>query len=216
MNFTLFKILLLLSLFFYQAVWADVQINNYKKNHSWINDWNTSLKEELKKDQYTSGSESMLNIKIDEGDLSELGCVGYNKASIEEKSDFWIVFFSSLARAESAFNPKAISPKSKGSRSYGLLQLAKLTAKNRCDIDISKQDILVPEKNLICGLKLMNWQLHGAPVNDERKLRADLEGKIFGKYIFQWGPLRQNDHRGRSLLVNWFKSHLDQMKFCNQ
>jgi hypothetical protein len=62
----------------------------------------------------------------------------------------------------------------------------------------------------------MTWQLLGAPTSAGKKLRSDLEGQIFGKYIFQWGPLRQNDHRGRKLLVDWFKSHLDQLKFCDQ
>lgn len=204
---------------FGQVCLADVQINSYKNKYFWKDEWTAHLKEELSKDEYKTGPDALLNINIDQLNLNDLSCSGYNKASLEDKSDFWVVFFSALTRAESAFNPNAISPKSKGPRSYGLLQLAKLTAKNKCKIEASAKssndEILNPKENLACGLKLMNWQLQGAPVGGDKKLRADLEGQLFGKNIFQWGPLRQNDHRGRALLINWFKDHLGQMKFCN-
>ncbi len=199
-----------------QVSFADVQITSYKKNYSWKEEWTTAIKEELKKDEYKKDSSSLLNIEIDEEDLDELECDGYNKASYDEKADFWVVFFSALTRAESGFNEKAVSPKTKGHRSFGLLQIAKLTAKKECGIIPPQNSVLVAADNLKCGIKLMTWQLQGAPVKSGKKLRSDLEGQIFGKYIFQWGPLRENDRRGRALLVNWFKDHLGQLKFCNQ
>ncbi len=207
-------ILLLISLFWGQTLRAEVQINSYRKRYSWKPEWSNAIREEI-----LSGSkkdENILSMEIDEEDLEDLECVGYNKASIEDKTDFWIVFFSALTRAESGFNEKVMSPKSRGHRSFGLLQLAKQTAKSKCDITPSESNVLNGADNLRCGVKLMTWQLLGAPTSAGKKLRSDLEGQIFGKYIFQWGPLRQNDHRGRKLLVDWFKSHLDQLKFCDQ
>ena len=197
-----------------QAGIAEVKINSFLKNHSWKPEWSHVIDEELKRDDYSLGAESMLNLVIDEEDLDDLECDGYNQASFEDKRNFWIVFFSALARAESAFNPKVGSRKTHGHRSFGLLQLSKQTAKNECHFITPKQSVLNAEDNLRCGVKLMSWQLHGAPTKSGKKLRSDLEGQLFGKYIFQWGPLRQNDPKGRSLLVNWFKDHLEQLPFC--
>lgn len=210
-----FLCLILCMSFLGRSSFADVQINSYRKNYSWNQEWTTVIKEELKKDEYKEGPSSLLNIEIDEEDLDDLECDGYNKATLDEKADFWVVFFSALTRAESAFNEKAMSPKTRGHRSFGLLQLAKQTAKKECGITPPESSVLKASDNLKCGIKLMAWQLQGAPTQSGKKLRPDLEGELFGKYIFQWGPLRQNDHRGRALLVNWFKDHLDQLKFCN-
>ncbi len=199
-----------------QTAFAEIQINSYRKKFSWKSEWSTLMSDEFKKDEYKENPNSLLNIEIDEEDLDELECDGYNKASYEEKADFWIVFFSALTRAESGFNEKAASAKTRGHRSFGLLQLAKQTAKRECGINPPESSVLHAEDNLKCGIKLMNWQLQGAPTKSGKKLRSDLEGQLFGKYIFQWGPLRENDRRGRALLVNWFKDHLDQLKFCDQ
>jgi hypothetical protein len=197
--------MLILLWFFSFNLHAEVHIKTYKVAHSWKEEWSKVITSEV-------SDSAISNIAIDKEDLSELGCASYNEASPSEKADFWVVFFSALTRAESAFNPKAISAKSRGHRSFGLLQLAKLTAKKRCVVD----DVFSAPDNLRCGVKLMKWQLDGAPVSEDKKLRSDLEGQIFGKYIFQWGPLRQEDFRGRKLLVDWFRDHLDQMPFCQK
>jgi hypothetical protein len=203
-------------LFFIQSAIAEVQIQTYNKSHSWKNEWTTSIQDELRKDEYRVGASAFLNLEIDEEDLDDLYCDGYNKATLDEKSDFWVVFFSALTRAESAFNEKARSAKSRGHRSFGLLQLASATAKSQCDIIPPNSSVFNPIDNLKCGIKLLSWQLHGAPNSAGIKKRADLEGQIFGKYMFQWGPLRQNDFHGKKLLTNWFKDHLSQLKFCRK
>ena len=195
---------------------AEVQINSYLKQYSWKPEWSKAILDELNNEEYSIDDKSMLNLTIDEEDLDELECDGYNQASLEDKKNFWIVFFSSLTRAESAFNPKAMSKKSHGHRSFGLLQLAKQTAKTECKIVPPQKSVMTAEDNLRCGVKLMSWQLHGAPNKNGKKLRSDLEGQLFGKYIFQWGPLRKNDPKGRMLLVNWFKDHLSQLSFCKR
>lgn len=209
------RLIVYLSLFFSIAsVHADVQIQAYQKKYSWKNEWTSQILDELKKDQYRLGESAMLNLAIDSEDLDELQCTGYNSASPDERSEFWVVFFSALTRAESGFNATARSALSRGQRSYGLLQLAKQTARSQCSIRPPESDIFNPVDNLKCGIKLMAWQLLGAPTSSGKKRRPDLEGQIFGKGMFQWGPLRQNDFRGRALLVNWFKDHTEQLKFC--
>jgi hypothetical protein len=202
-------------LFVAQALHAELVIQPFHKNYSWKSEWTQSLKSELSKEEYKNSETALLNIEVDEEDLDDLECDGYNKAGYDEKIDFWVTFLSSLSRAESGFNPKAASRKTRGHRSYGLLQLAKQTAAKECGLDPRSRAVFNAEENLICGVKLIQWQLQGAPTKSGRKLRSDLQGELFGKYIFQWGPLRQNDHRGRKLLVDWFKDHLSQLPFCD-
>ena len=184
---------------------AKVEIQTYKKSYSWNNSWNDFIASEL-----DLQSELMImSGKIDNDDLKELGCPGYNNVTDNDlKKDFWVVFFSALTRAESAFNVKARSH-----ANHGLLQLAKTTAKNQCGLK-TLEEIADAGEHLRCGVKLMSWQLEGAPTSSGRQLRPDFKGQLFGKYILLWGPLRQNDKRGRALLTGWFKKHLDQLPFC--
>lgn len=200
--------LLMLLTFFINAAQAKVEIIPYRHS-SWDNSWNDSIISELDSDSELP----LMNIHIDNADLRELHCTGYNSVKDPElKKDFWVVFFSSLVRAESAFNTtvKSIAPKG-GHGNYGLLQLSKHTAREQCGL--SSDEFLAVDQ-LRCGVKLMSWQLSGAPSKNGKQLRPDLLGQLFGKHILLWGPLRQNDKRGRRLLVNWFKSHLDQLPFC--
>jgi hypothetical protein len=187
---------------------AKVEIAPYR-HLSWDNTWNETINSELE----SKSDLPLMNLAIDNADLRELNCTGYNSIKDQElKKDFWIVFFSSLVRAESAFNTtvKSIAPKG-GHGNYGLLQLSKRTAREQCGLS---SDEFLAEDQLRCGIKLMSWQLSGAPAKNGKLLRPDLKGQLFGKHILLWGPLRQNDKRGRKLLVNWFKSHLDQLPFC--
>lgn len=191
---------------------AKVEIETYKKNSSWNNDWNESISAEL--DQRLDSV--MMSGLIDIDDLNELNCPGYNNVTDKElKKDFWIVFLSALTRAESGFNTKARSRAPKGkSGNHGLLQLAKATGRDQCGLK-TPEEIADPDEHLRCGVKLMSWQLEGAPTKSGRELRPDLKGQLFGKRILLWGPLRQNDKRGRALLTGWFKKHLDQLPFCS-
>ncbi len=188
---------------------AKVEIDSFK-NHSWNNEWNEAISLELDQKE----NSNMTTENLDHKDLLELGCPGFNKTDdLEAKKDFWIVFFAGLTRAESAFNPKARARAPKGGHgNYGLLQLSKRTAREQCGL--SPEEIADPASHLRCAVKLMNWQIKGAPAASGKLLRADLKAQLFGKYILLWGPLRQNDKRGRALLVGWFKKHLEQMPFC--
>ena len=199
-------ILPLLFLFSSTSLHSKVEIQSYKKNYSWSNSWNDSIALEL--DQ--KNDLIIMNGKIDTQDLQELGCIGYNNVVDNEvKKDFWVVFLSALTRAESAFNTKARSHSN-----HGLLQLAKSTARVQCGLK-TLEEIGDAHEHLRCGVRLMSWQLEGAPTISGKQRRPDLRGQLFGKGILLWGPLRQNDKRGRALLVNWFKKHLDQLPFCS-
>lgn len=192
-------------------LYAAVEINSFKRT-SWDNSWNNVISKTLEDEQYVH----MLDEALDESDLKELNCLGFNQSSTsrEEKKDFWLVFFSALTRAESAFNPNARAKAPKGGQgNYGLLQFNKSTARDRCDI-MSIKELLEPSSQLSCGVRLLSWQLKGAPSKDGKLLRPDLKRQLFGKYILLWGPLRQNDKSGRRLLVSWFKDHLNQLSFC--
>ncbi|NOT78693.1 MAG: transglycosylase SLT domain-containing protein [Bacteriovoracaceae bacterium] len=194
-------------------LYAAVEINSFKST-SWDNSWNNVINKTLDDEQYVH----MLDEPLDESDLKELNCLGFNQSttSREEKKDFWLVFFSALTRAESAFNPKARAKAPKGGQgNYGLLQFNKGTARDRCGI-ISIQELLEPNSQLSCGVHLLSWQLKGAPLKNGKLLRPDLKKQLFGKYILLWGPLRQNDKAGRKLLVSWFKDHLNQLSFCKR
>lgn len=201
-----------LFLFFFlnHGAFATVNINSYHK-FEWRTEWTEALTNTLLQDDH----KIMLNRFIDEDDLNELNCPDYNYASLEEKLDFWQVFFAALVRSESGLNEKARSPKMRGHRSYGLLQLAPQTAKRFCDLNSIEDDILNGTKNLACGIKLLSWQLSGAPDKNGKMKRADLENQLFGKKILLWGPLRQNDKQGRKRLYQFFHAHLDQLPFCS-
>lgn len=192
--------------FYSTTLYAKVEIQNYK-NHSWDNSWNESIAKELDQQLETV----MMSGQIDADDLKQLDCPGYNKLTDNDlKVDFWVVFFSGLTRAESAFNTKARSKHG----NLGLLQFAKATARTQCGLNV--EEIADPDKHLRCGVKLMSWQLEGAPASNGKQRRPDLRGQLFGKRILLWGPLRQNDKSGRALLVGWFKKHLDQLPFCKE
>ncbi len=203
---------LLFCLFFISAVLAEIEIKPYR-NYSWAKEWSSVLYRQLGEEKY----QSLLSKDIDAADLAELGCPGLNNESdLEKKKVFWIVFLSALTRSESAFNPRAgsIAPKG-GHGNYGLLQFSKRTAREKCELN-DLHDIYNPTLHLQCGLKLLAWQLDGAPTKHGHFLRPDLRQQLFGKKIFLWGPLRQNDKRGRALLVGWFKKHLNQLPYCAQ
>lgn len=202
----LLSLLVLLS----SASHAKVEIHSYKKNYSWNNSWNDFIHSEL--DLLDQGQDlTIMNGKIDNEDLKELGCTGYNDITDKNlRKDFWVVFFSGLTRAESAFNVLARSHSN-----HGLLQLSSATARIQCGIN-SISGIADPDQHLRCGVRLMSWQLEGAPTTSGKQQRPDLKGQLFGKRILLWGPLRQKDKSGRKLLVNWFKRHHDQLPFCSE
>lgn len=189
------------------SIHAKVEILPYRTNYSWDNSWNEAVASELE----LEADSVIMNSEINIDDLKELDCPGYNNVTDKElKKDFWIVFLSSLTRAESGFNTKV---RSRGGN-IGLLQFSKATARINCGLKTA-EEISEPNDHLRCGVRMLAWQLEGAPSSRGKMLRPDLKGQLFGKHILLWGPLRQNDKSGRKLLTGWFKKHLDQLPFCS-
>lgn len=178
-----------------------------------INDtrWKQEWSEEIK--QAATLNTNLLSNTIEQKDLEILFCPNYNQLSENDKTLFWIYFFSGLAKAESSFNSNARSKAPKGGHgNYGLLQLSKRTARVLCNLN--DKDILDPQKNLSCGIKLMNYQLKGAPNKNGKITKKRTLNRIFTSPIFFWGPLRQKDYRGKKILTSWMKSHIINIPNC--
>jgi hypothetical protein len=140
----LFYLLLLCLLTMPFSISAKVEIMPYGKKISWDNSWNELIGNEIDQKE----NNNMVTEVINQDDLDSLECPGFNTADVNSKKDFWVVFLSSLTRAESAFNPNARSHSPKGGNgNYGLLQLSKSTARVQCGINDPK-DISDPALHL--------------------------------------------------------------------
>ncbi len=175
----------------------------------WKQEWTTAIKVQLSQNSQSA----LLQSSIYQEDTARLGCPNFNQLSAEEKIHFWVVFFSGLSKAESNFyeRAKARAPKG-GHGNYGLLQISKQTARNFCSL--SPEEILIGDKNLECGLKLMEYQVTGAPTKNGKVTREKIVGRIFTSPMFMWGPLRKNDLRGTKKLTSWTNQHLAKIEKC--
>lgn len=72
-----------------------------------------------------------------------------------EKYNIPPVVFHSVILVESGYNPKAVNL-SAPVRSYGLTQLTRWTAHDRCGLEF--KDIMNPIQNIECGAKVLNYQ----------------------------------------------------------
>lgn len=188
------------------------QITASKKGPSWEASWSEAIYQEI------LGSEDhpLITTEIHEEDVKNLSCKNFNQLTKEQKTAFWIVFFSALTKAESSFNPKARAKAPKGGHgNYGLLQLSKRTARDFCQLNDAEHEYFSPEKNLICGVKLLSYQIQGAPNKKGKLVRPNAKGRIFTSPIFFWGPLRAKDFKGRKRLMTWFEKQKDQLPFCS-
>jgi len=88
--------------------------------------------------------------------------IGKHAGACGERLPFYVMLFSSLARYESSFNPKATYlekfPDAKGNRvlSQGLFQLSKESANQaRYGCGINKpEELLDPKTNIVCAVKI--------------------------------------------------------------
>lgn len=203
--------------FFYQTLLLFfILINNLSantiviKNPLWKTEWSNALMEEFTKNSY-----AFLENPIVEEDLDTLFCPNYFKLSNDEKSIFWVYFFSGLTKAESSFNEKVRSRAPKGGHgNYGLLQLSKRTARTFCELN--NEDVYDGVKNLKCGVRLMDYQLKGAPNQKGKITKTRTLNRIFTSPIFFWGPLRKKDYRGKKILTTWMKNHISQIPNCHK
>jgi len=78
-------------------------------------------------------------------------CPGYEGASEQERSAFWVGLLSGMARYESTWNPRAAGA---GGRYLGLLQIWPETARwTGCEID-SAADLYDGTRNLSCAVRI--------------------------------------------------------------
>lgn len=188
------------------------KITESKKGPSWQDSWSKAISLEI----LSTKEHPLLTTEIHPEDVKKFSCSNFNQLTQEQKTAFWIVFFSALTKAESSFNPKARSKAPKGGHgNYGLLQLSKRTARDFCQLNDQVQEYYDPEKNLICGVKLLSYQIQGAPNKNGKLVRAKAKGRIFTSPIFFWGPLRAKDFKGRKRLMTWFEKQKDQLPFCS-
>ncbi len=170
---------------------------------TWQNEWTTLTQEKA----LILNSAALFTSHITGDDLKILDCMNFNNFSKEKKAIFWSLIIKSLAKAESNFHPiaKSIGKKS-GFGNYGLLQISKRTARTLCGLE-RREDLFDPEKNLECGLHLLEYQLNGGAKDpSKKKTRPDAVGRIFTSPIFFWGPLRAHDFKGRKRFLSTFQN----------
>ena len=178
------------------------------KDKRWNDEWSLHLYNEL-----VNNNHQILKNDIVQSDLNTLSCPNYLNLSSEDKGKFWIYFFAGLSKAESSFNFKVRSVAPKGGHgNYGLLQISKRTGRDFCNL--APEEILIPEKNLSCGLKLMDYQLRGAPTKNGKITKKRTLNKIFTSPMFLWGPLRAKDYRGKKIVTQWMNKHTSMIPGC--
>lgn len=192
-------------------------------NNMWKDNYSEAISAQFDKDYMAP----LRQQKIDEGDLSLIGCKGYNYATDSEKKQFWILFLAAVSKPESNFNPNEEFREADGSTSTGLLQIDPASSNRWCGI-LSKEkskssfnmsDMHDPKTNLQCGLLMMQWQVMGVPMGPQMKqTRPDLKGRLFtGNTFWYWSTLSTRNDKGQSDVLRMFKNHAQkQFEFCNR
>jgi hypothetical protein len=190
---------------------------------AWKNEFSEAISEQFEKDYMRPLKQQ----KIDEGDLSLLGCKGYNYATDPEKKQFWILFLSAVSKPESNFDPDEEYRETNGTVSTGMLQIDPRASNQWCGVlskDMKKSNFVMsdmhnPKTNLQCGLVMMQWQVLGVPKQpDMRQTRPDLKGRLFtDNSYWYWSTLSNKNSSGKREVIDWFRVHAQrQLKFCNR
>jgi hypothetical protein len=130
-------------------------------------------------------------------------CPNYEKGSQKQKSAFWALFFASIARYESGFDPSKRFKEGAALNyvySEGLLQLSYGDEKNHANCPVSKAqgNILTPKANLQCGVSIM--------VNQIRKCQC-----LFTAKSFYWSVLTNK----KTAIAQDMKAAVSDLGFCN-
>lgn len=138
-------------------------------------------------------------------------CPQFGTLKREEKIAFWVHMISAIAQKESDFNPTKPFVEdfnnSKGELvvSRGLLQLSLESVNSSrysCNIK-TNADLDDPIKNLICGVKILNYWMRMEPVISR------VDGKEWYGASKYWGVLRTSDTR------SFIKSATSDLPICN-
>jgi len=191
--------------------------------HQWKNEYSEAISEQFDK----SYMAHLRKEKIDEGDLSLIGCKGYNYATDSEKKQFWILFLSAISKPESNFDPDEEYRETNGTVSTGMLQIDPAASNNWCELiqrdngrsRFTSTDMHNPKTNLQCGLLMMQWQIMGVPkMPGLVSTRPDLRGRLFtDNSYWYWSTLSNKNSSGKREVVDWFRVHAQrQLSFCNR
>lgn len=212
---------------------GDVRVDTYSNSrfpiiypsgkHQWKNEYSKGIADQFDKDHMRA----LKKQKINEGDLSLIGCKGYNYATDEEKKKFWILFLSAVSKPESNFNPSEEYSESDGTTSTGMLQIDPASSNRWCSSlakergrgSFGSSDMQNPLTNLQCGLQMLQFQVMGVPMGRPMKqTRSDLEGRLFtGNTFWYWSVLSDKNSNGKKQVIDWFRVHAQrQFKFCNR
>ncbi len=198
--------------------------------HQWPDQYSKYVTEQYEKPYM----QNFRDTKINEKDLKQIDCPGYQFATEDEKKKFWILWMSAIAKPESNFNNSECLHESDGTDSCGLLQIDYASANRWCGMyaaelgkkSFTKSDMANPEINLKCGMLIMDAQIHGGsqltltksspPKTTRGKMNyPNLVGSLFADPAFYWSVLA---NKGKKLeVIDWFKVHAKrQLPFCSR
>lgn len=135
-------------------------------------------------------------------------CPRYGSLAPDERKLFWLRFFSVLSEMESTFDSQNVTHDKKvGPNIYssGLLQLSLASSQYKpygCTMIREQRDLLDPQKNLSCGVRIM---AHFLRKDGTATGFVDLAGSWLGGARY-WAPLRHDYLRtssGRRKLDEW-------------
>lgn len=142
------------------------------------------------------------------GDSAEF-CPNYDNLSSSDKRAFWVYFLSAIAKRESNLNPKLTytesfndSTKTKV-RSRGLLQLSYESSKLYGCGFTTRKEIYVAEKNLRCGIKILDhW------ITIDGAIAGKTKNKTWRGAARYWSVLRKPRAKA------WIKKQTSTLDFC--
>lgn len=123
----------------------------------------------------------------------ETFCPGYKTASEAERRAFWAGLFSSIAKYESTWNPKASGA---GGRYLGLMQISPQTAQS-AGCGSAKSELYDGANNLSCAVRIAARR---APAEG-----GTVQGRgALGGLTNDWGPM--HDPAKRAEIANWTRA----------
>lgn len=89
-------------------------------------------------------------------DVSEF-CNGYEAGNAENRTQFWLMLISAIAKEESNFDPNCVfeEPPPLHQKSIGLMQLSLTDGAYGCDFP-TEDSIKEPRRNLLCAVKILD------------------------------------------------------------
>jgi hypothetical protein len=82
---------------------------------------------------------------------------GYEGADVDDRTQFWLMLISAIAREESSFDPGCVyeEPPPLSQKSIGLMQLSLTDRTYGCDFP-TEESIKEPRRNLLCAIKIID------------------------------------------------------------